>query len=41
MAGMSRDPLNGVHDQKSNAFAGLGEFWERKLIFTIFEETTG
>jgi hypothetical protein len=41
MAGMKRDPLNDVHNTKTNAFAGLADFWERKLKFTVYEEASG
>ena len=41
MAGMTRDPLCGVHSNNNNSFSGLGNFWERKLKFTIYEVTTG
>lgn len=41
MAGLRRDPLKDVHNRKTNAFAGLGDFWERKLVIQVYEETTG
>jgi hypothetical protein len=41
MAGMTRDPLCGVHNSNNNQFSGLGDFWDRKLKFIIYEVASG
>ena len=37
MVGTKRDPLQGAHLIKNNAYFGLSEFWQRKITFKLSE----